>query len=33
MKKDLKVFIEHVLEGIELIEEYSRGVSKEELLC
>ena len=33
MKKDPKVFIEHVLEGIELIEECLRGVSKEELLC
>jgi len=33
VKKDPKVFIEHVLESIELIEEYLRGVSKEELLC
>ena len=32
MKKDPKVFIEHVLESIELIEEYLRGVSKEEFL-
>ena len=30
MKKDPIVFIEHILECIELIEEYKRGVTKEE---
>lgn len=30
MKKDSIVFIEHILECIELIEEYTRGVTKEE---
>lgn len=30
MKKDPIVFIEHILECIELIEEYTRGVTKEE---
>lgn len=30
MKKDPIVFIEHILECIELIEEYTKGVTKEE---
>jgi uncharacterized protein with HEPN domain len=32
MRKDPKVLIEHILESIELIEGYLRGVSKEEFL-
>ena len=30
MKKDPRIFIEHVLECIELIEEYVKGVTKDE---
>ena len=29
MKRDPRVLIEHILESIELIEEYLRGVSKD----
>ena len=32
MKKDPKIFIEHILECIEKIEEYTRGISKERFL-
>lgn len=32
MKKDPRIFIEHILECIERIEEYTRGVTKEEFL-
>jgi len=32
MKKDPKIFIEHILESIERIEEYTKGLSKEEFL-
>jgi len=32
MRKDPKVLIEHILESIELIEGYLRGVSREEFL-
>lgn len=32
MKKDPKIFIEHILECIERIEEYLRGVNKNEFL-
>jgi uncharacterized protein with HEPN domain len=32
MKKDPKIFIEHILECIERIEEYTRGITKEEFL-
>jgi len=32
MKKDVGVFVEHVMESIEKIEEYMGGVSKEEFL-
>jgi len=30
VKRDPRVLIEHILESIELIEEYLRGVSREE---
>jgi len=30
VKKDPRIFIEHVLECIELIEEYVKGVTKDE---
>jgi len=30
VKRDPRVLIEHILENIELIEEYLKGVSKEE---
>ena len=32
MKKDPKIFIEHILESIERIEEYIKGVTKDEFL-
>jgi uncharacterized protein with HEPN domain len=32
MKKDPKIFIEHILESIERIEEYTKGVTKDEFL-
>jgi uncharacterized protein with HEPN domain len=32
MKKDPKIFIEHILESIEAIQEYLKGFSKEEFL-
>ena len=32
MKKDPKIFIEHILECIERIEEYTREITKEEFL-
>ena len=32
MKKDPKIFIEHILESIERIEEYVKGVTKDEFL-
>jgi len=32
MRKDPKIFIEHVLESIKTIEEYIKGVTKEEFL-
>lgn len=32
MKKDDLVFIEHILESIELIEEYAKGISEKEFL-
>ena len=32
MKKDPKIFIEHILESIERIEEYTKGVTKGEFL-
>lgn len=33
MKKDPKVFIEHILESIQLIEEYSRSLTPEQFLA
>lgn len=32
MKKDIKVFLKDILESIELIEKYTRGLGKEEFL-
>lgn len=32
MKKDPKIFIEHILESIERIEEYTKGITKDEFL-
>jgi len=32
MKKDPKIFIEHILESIERIEEYIKGITKDEFL-
>lgn len=32
MRKDPAIFLEHILECIELIEEYTRNLSKEEFL-
>lgn len=32
MKKDPKIFIEHILECVELIEEYTNKITKEEFL-
>jgi len=32
MRKDPKIFIEHILESIERIEEYTKGLSKEDFL-
>jgi len=32
MKKDPRIFIEHILECIELIEDYTRGVTKEDFI-
>lgn len=32
MKKDPLVFIEHILESIETIEEYTKGITKEEFI-
>jgi uncharacterized protein with HEPN domain len=32
MKKDPGIFIEHILESIERIEEYTKGLSKEDFL-
>lgn len=32
MKKDPKIFIKHILESIERIEEYTEGITKEEFL-
>jgi len=32
MKKDIKVFIQDILESIELIEDYAKGVNKEDFL-
>lgn len=33
MKKDVKVFISHVLESIERIQEFTKGVSKENFIA
>ena len=32
MKKDIKIFLEHILESINLIEEYTKGKNKKEFL-
>jgi len=32
MKKDPKIFIEHILESIARIEEYTRNITKKEFL-
>jgi len=32
MKKDPKIFIKHILESIERIEEYTKGITKDEFL-
>jgi len=32
MKRDPKLFLEHIQESIDLIEEYTRNVTKEEFL-
>jgi len=32
MKKDIKIFLEHILESINLIEEYTKGKSEKEFL-
>lgn len=32
MKKDPKIFIEHILESIARIEEYTKGITKKEFL-
>ena len=32
MKKDINVFLKHILESISLIESYSDGISKEDFL-
>ncbi|MEM7816824.1 MAG: DUF86 domain-containing protein [Candidatus Aenigmatarchaeota archaeon] len=32
MKKDPKIFIEHILESIEIIQNYLKGLSKKEFL-
>lgn len=32
MKKDPRIFLEHILDSIELLEEYSKGVLKTEFL-
>jgi len=32
MKKDPKIFIEHILESIARIEEYTKGITKDEFL-
>ena len=32
MKKDPRIFIEHILESIQIIEGYIEGLSKEEFL-
>ncbi|KPV63427.1 MAG: hypothetical protein AOA66_0903 [Candidatus Bathyarchaeota archaeon BA2] len=32
MKKDPKIFIEHILESMERIEEYTKGITKDEFL-
>lgn len=30
MKKDPKIFIEHILESIQIIEEYIKGITKDD---
>jgi len=32
MKKDPRIFIEHILESISVVEEYMKGLPKEEFL-
>jgi len=32
MKKDVKIFLEHILESISLIEDYTKGKKKKEFL-
>ncbi len=32
MKKDIKIFLEHILESINLIEEYTKGKKENEFL-
>jgi len=32
MKKDPKIFIEHILESIQIIEEYIKGITKDDFL-
>jgi uncharacterized protein with HEPN domain len=32
MKKDPKIFLEHILESVKLIEEYTKGKAKEDFL-
>ncbi len=32
MKKDVKTFLQHIMESIERIEEYIQGISKEDFM-
>jgi len=32
MKKDVRVFLGHILESVEIAEEYARSISKDEFM-
>jgi len=32
MKKDVKMFLQHIMESIERIEDYTQGISKEDFM-